>query len=948
MSSASTPKRILEIDESGSQSEASDSQLKRGRIYGSFDCGSSSEFGAGKSYSSVPWGLNDPMQTEEDHAPNGLVPSHPQTFLTPHVLHPNSSPQNSFQLPKDHCYRNEEEDVEGIQRADDSRRICFGMLKNIQIRIDPVQDYQELSFDEILGENNVFVSLDLFVQDDRCDVLTQRTHIATMNSKTHHALSSLRLPERPKFLGIISKPELQEKLSAAAESSVNRSARVTCPMSILVTGPLSMAQILAKEFARYHLFLQHPEPKPIDLEYNNPQFLSLVGTPCLDRPILPPILGGTHLRDTGNPDRLDDLEADDIEAIFDNMPQETLGTDVKIDACIVTKLESHQQEAVAFMIYQESAHIGNKNKLWRIETESFEKRVYKHIITGVRSRKPVDICGGILADDMGVGKTLSMIAGIVHDIRLTQTPLVGAESNGDAGTSVGSSLIPTLSTLVIVPSVLLLDGWVDEIEKHVSPGALTYYKYHGNRRSISLSSSPPYHIVFSTYATVEADFSRSGGRGVLNCFHWHRIVLDEAHIVRNSSTKQFKAVESLSGSIRWCMTGTPIQNSLDDFASLVRFLRVPQLDSPAAFRKHITKGSVTARGVRKPNYANLKVLLAAVCLRRKMSTVFPALGGTFITHRPSFSDAERKVYDELVLACDRQLKAAVNLPSLRGENRLVLTAKLRLRMFCNTGLRSLFLGARGGGDVQLSSEEVVTMLQQSGRNICAVCNIEILSLDTGDSQLSPDHWLDFSRVLKCPGCVNPQAGGVARGVTALSSKEEDHMEDVQANLDQGQDSHCCVELYPAKLMVLLRDIKIHYREDKSILFTFWRQSLDLIGGMFQEQNIVFRRVDGIMGPIQRQTALEEFRSNSSIRVLLMTIGTGAVGLNNLSVASRIHILEPQWNPSVENQAIGRALRWGQDKRVFVIRYIMEGTIEQMIESGQMRKMQLSLNGREMR
>jgi SNF2 family DNA or RNA helicase len=71
-------------------------------------------------------------------------------------------------------------------------------------------------------------------------------------------------------------------------------------------------------------------------------------------------------------------------------------------------------------------------------------------------------------------------------------------------------------------------------------------------------------------------------------------------------------------------------------------------------------------------------------------------------------------------------------------------------------------------------------------------------------------------------------------------------------------------------------------------------------------------------------------------------------LNNLSVASRVHILEPQWNPSVENQAIGRALRWGQDKRVVVIRYIMEETVEKMIEGGQMRKMQLSLNGGELK
>ena len=51
-------------------------------------------------------------------------------------------------------------------------------------------------------------------------------------------------------------------------------------------------------------------------------------------------------------------------------------------------------------------------------------------------------------------------------------------------------------------------------------------------------------------------------------------------------------------------------------------------------------------------------------------------------------------------------------------------------------------------------------------------------------------------------------------------------------------------------------------------------------------------------------------------------------LNNMSVASRIHILEPQWNPAIEKQAIGRVLRLGQEKSVSVVRYVVEGTIEE--------------------
>ncbi len=121
--------------------------------------------------------------------------------------------------------------------------------------------------------------------------------------------------------------------------------------------------------------------------------------------------------------------------------------------------------------------------------------------------------------------------------------------------------------------------------------------------------------------------------------------------------------------------------------------------------------------------------------------------------------------------------------------------------------------------------------------------------------------------------------------------------------------------------------------------------------MFEEEGIVFRRVDGNIEPTQRKELLVEFHNDVSVRVLLMTLGTGAVGyvwdantfaifcagvaadqrysINDLSVASRLHLLEPQWNPSVENQAVGRLLRLGQKRKVTVVRYIMKSTIEEV-------------------
>lgn len=64
-----------------------------------------------------------------------------------------------------------------------------------------------------------------------------------------------------------------------------------------------------------------------------------------------------------------------------------------------------------------------------------------------------------------------------------------------------------------------------DTRRHVAPGTLSYHKYHGPGRVLPSKSPLPYHVVLTTYGTVTADFRRGGG--VLECFHWHRVILDE-------------------------------------------------------------------------------------------------------------------------------------------------------------------------------------------------------------------------------------------------------------------------------------------------------------------------------------------------------------------------------------------------------------------------------------
>jgi SWI/SNF-related matrix-associated actin-dependent regulator of chromatin subfamily A3 len=138
----------------------------------------------------------------------------------------------------------------------------------------------------------------------------------------------------------------------------------------------------------------------------------------------------------------------------------------------------------------------------------------------------------------------------------------------------------------------------------------------------------------------------------------------------------------------------------------------------------------------------------------------------------------------------------------------------------------------------------------------------------------------------------------------------------------------------------------------SIIFSFWKKTLHIIASLFTHRGLPFVLIDGSVALADRTKSLARFKNDPSIPVLLMTLGTGAVGYIlfsfsspvshvltyffsdrlNLAIASRIHIVEPQWNPSMESQAIGRALRLGQEKQVTIIRYIMQDTVEEVVYS----------------
>lgn len=132
-----------------------------------------------------------------------------------------------------------------------------------------------------------------------------------------------------------------------------------------------------------------------------------------------------------------------------------------------------------------------------------------------------------------------------------------------------------------------------------------------------------------------------------------------------------------------------------------------------------------------------------------------------------------------------------------------------------------------------------------------------------------------------------------------------------------------------KVMELLNEIRKHQRKEKTLIFSLWPSFLDLLEVAIEASGFVHNRYDGTLRPDTRHAAVQNFQENPAVEVMLVSLTAGNAGLN-LTAATQVIIAEPFWNPYVEEQAIDRAHRIGQQRAVTVHRVLIKETVEDRI------------------
>ncbi|KAF7145413.1 hypothetical protein RHSIM_Rhsim04G0188100 [Rhododendron simsii] len=574
--------------------------------------------------------------------------------------------------------------------------------------------------------------------------------------------------------------------------------------------------------------------------------------------------------------------------------------------------------------------------------------------------------GGILADAMGLGKTVMTIALILSRPGRSsdyQKPVSEASDEEKHAKKKRDSDTNTLGvrgrTLIICP-MALLGQWKDELDNHSEPESISTFVHYGGDRTNDPKVIAAHDVVLTTYGVLTAAFKKDGENSIFHKIEWYRVVLDEAHTIKASKTQGAQAAFSLSSHCRWCLTGTPLQNNLEDLYSLLCFLHVEPWCNWAWWSKLIQRPYENGdqRGLRL-----VKAILRPLMLRRTKETK-DREGRPILTLPPTDiqiieceqSDAEHDFYSALFKRSKVQFDQFVAQGKVLHNYANILELLLRLRQCCN---HPFLVMSRGDSQeyadlnklakrfletnpesatpnhklpTRAYVEEVVEEIRSGENTECPIC------LESADDPVLTPCAHRMCRECLLSSWRTPSAGvcpicrQLLKKTDLITCPSENRFRiDVEKNWKESSKV--------TKLLECLENIAKSGLGEKSIVFSQWTSFLDLLEIPLRRKKIGFLRFDGRLAQKQRERVLKEFNETNEKMVLLMSLKVGGVGLN-LTAASSVFLMDPWWNPAVEEQAIMRIHRIGQKRTVSVRRFIVKDTVEERMQQVQARKQRM--------
>ncbi|XP_019092703.1 PREDICTED: protein CHROMATIN REMODELING 25 [Camelina sativa] len=509
-------------------------------------------------------------------------------------------------------------------------------------------------------------------------------------------------------------------------------------------------------------------------------------------------------------------------------------TTIMVHSLLVKFLRPHQREGVQFMF---------------------------DCVSGLHESANINGC--ILADDMGLGKTLQSI-----------TLLYTLLCQGFDGT-------PMVKKAIIVTPTSLVSNWEAEIKKWVGDRIRLIALCESTRDDVisgidsftrPRSALQVLIISYETFRMHSSKFCQSESCDLLIC--------DEAHRLKNDQTLTNRALASLTCKRRVLLSGTPMQNDLEEFFAMVNFTNPGSLGDAAHFR-HFYEAPI-------------------ICGRE-----------------PTATEEEKN------LAADRsaELSSKVNQFILRRTNALLsnhLPPKIIEVVCCKmTTLQSTLYNHF------ISSKNLKRALADNAKQTKVLAYITALKKLCNHPKLIYDTIKSGS-----PGTVG----------------FENCLEFFPAEMFSGRSGAwtggdgAWVEL-SGKMHVLSRLLANLRRktDDRIVLVSNYTQTLDLFAQLCRERRYPFLRLDGSTTISKRQKLVNQLNDPTKDEfAFLLSSKAGGCGLNLIG-ANRLVLFDPDWNPANDKQAAARVWRDGQKKRVYVYRFLSTGTIEEKVYQRQMSK-----------